>query len=126
MQKVTGMDADVVSPSNWCTSFSAVHGVAQSRSMKRKLDPKGTPVDQFRALRQIRGLSQEDCRRVIGLLRDDDLGAATCRKNQQKYPEASKLLREVRVPPTNLAVHVNTVPDFVGSNRKVASQRALQ
>ena len=89
MQKVTGMDADVVSPSNWCTSFSAVHGVAQSRSMKRKLDPKGTPVDQFRALRQIRGLSQEDCRRVIGLLRDDDLGAATCRKDQQKYPEAS-------------------------------------
>ena len=40
--------------------------------MKRKLDPSATPVEQFQALRQIRGLSHEDCRRVITLLRDDE------------------------------------------------------
>ena len=81
--------------------------------MKRKLYPSDTPVQQFQALRQIRGLSQEDCRRVIGLLRDDGLGAATCRKNAQKYPHAAKLLREVTVPDTNLVVHLNTVLDLL-------------
>ena len=81
--------------------------------MKRKLYPSDTPVQQFQALRQIRGLSQEDCRRVIGLLRDDGLGAATCRKNAQKYPQAAKLLREVTVPDTNLVVHLNTVLDLL-------------
>eukprot|EP00435_Cladocopium_sp_Y103_P059873 s2323_g21.t1 len=81
--------------------------------MKRKLDPSDTPVEQFQALRQIRGLSQEDCRRVIGLLRDDERGAATCRKDAQKYPQASKLLREVKLPDTNLVVHLNTVPDLL-------------
>ena len=81
--------------------------------MKRKLNPSDPPVRQFQALRQIRGLSQEDCRRVIGLLRDDDRGAGTCRKTPQKYPQAGKLLREVTVPDTNLVVHLNTVPDLL-------------
>lgn len=81
--------------------------------MKRKLDPSATPVEQFQALRQIRGLSHEDCRRVITLLRDDEQGAATCRKQHLKYPQATKLLREVKLPNSNLAIHLNTVPDLI-------------
>eukprot|EP00435_Cladocopium_sp_Y103_P048206 s1331_g14.t1 len=81
--------------------------------MKRKLDPSATPVEQFQSLRQIRGLSHEDCRRVITLLRDDEQGAATCRKQHLKYPQATKLLREVKLPDSNLAIHLNTVPDLI-------------
>ena len=81
--------------------------------MKRKLDPSATPVEQFQALRQIRGLSHEDCRRVITLLRDDEQGAATCRKQHLKYPQATKLLREVKLPDSNLAIQLNTVPDLI-------------
>lgn len=81
--------------------------------MKRKLNGSDTAVEQFQCLRQIRGMSQENCRQVIALLRDDQRGLATCRKEHLKYPQAGKLLREVNVPETNLKVYLNTVPDLL-------------
>ena len=81
--------------------------------MKRKLNAEDAPAEQFQALRQIRGLSQADCRRVIALLRDDEQGQATCRAQHLKYPEAGALLREVTLQESKLVVYVNTLPDLI-------------
>jgi hypothetical protein len=82
--------------------------------MKRKLVADASPAEQFHTLRQIPGLSAADCREVIHLLREDDKGVHTCHRQEQKFPEASKMMREVRLPGVNgLVFHYNSLPELV-------------
>eukprot|EP00435_Cladocopium_sp_Y103_P009783 s146_g2.t1 len=82
--------------------------------MKRKLVVDASPAEQFHALRQIPGISAADCREVIKLLREDDKGHDTCHKQSQKFPDANRLLRQVRLPGANgLIFHYNSLPELV-------------
>ena len=78
--------------------------------MKRKLRWDATPAEQFACLRDIPGLSASDCREVIGRLREDDKGVATCQAAQLKFPVAHKLLRSVTLPgPKGLTVYYSSL-----------------
>eukprot|EP00435_Cladocopium_sp_Y103_P016590 s5818_g4.t1 len=81
---------------------------------KRKLRAQDDPLTQFQSLRQLPRLSQEDCRQVIALLREDDVGKRTGTREHHAYPAASKLVRQLwsgddkKVP-----VYVNSLPDLL-------------
>ena len=54
----------------------------------RKLRIDDGPGAQFRALRQLPGVSQELGRNIVSLLRDDDRGKGVCKKKKDIAPEA--------------------------------------
>ena len=81
---------------------------------KRKLRAGDDPLSQFQALRQLPRLSQADCREVISLLRDDDLGRRTGTREHHAYPLASKLMRQLWSGQSqNVPVYVNSLPDLL-------------
>ena len=84
------------------------------KQKKRKLNVEDAPLDQFHALRQLPRLSQEDCRQVIGLLRDDGIGHRTGAREHHAYPTASKLVRQLWSGESKkIPVHANSLPDLL-------------
>ena len=78
---------------------------------KCKLRAGDDPLQQFHCLRQLTNLSQADCREVIGLLRDDELGRRTGTRQEQVYPLASNLIRQLWSGETqDVEVFVNSLP----------------
>lgn len=65
---------------------------------RKRLREEDTPAQQFAALRQVKGLSIQDCRSIVSLLGDNDYGKRTCSRMSQKYTEALPCLREITVP----------------------------
>ena len=87
---------------------------AAMQPRKRKLRAGDDPLLQFQALRQLPRLSQADCREVISLLRDDDLGRRTGTREHHAYPHASKLMRQLWSGQSqNVPVYVNSLPDLL-------------
>ena len=93
--------------------------------------------EQFRALRQIVTLTQQDCRQIIALLQDKE-SSKTCSRSDDVYTQALPCLRELRVPLTEgghlsvpcmslvdlLQKKVNTCPLFAESLRRVIARDA--
>ena len=99
---------------------------------RRRLDPQAPPKEQFSALRQIRTLTQAECREVVALLHEDDAGRKTCSRLSQVHPKALPCLRELRVATDDgmLTVYymslaemvqtkVNTCPFYAESVRRI-------
>eukprot|EP00435_Cladocopium_sp_Y103_P004786 s4498_g1.t1 len=81
---------------------------------KRKLNADDDALKQFQALRQLPKLNQSDCRDVIRLLRDDDVGKRTGTREQHAYPNAAKLVcRLWSGANKTVAVHVNRLPELL-------------
>ena len=104
---------------------------------KRKLNVADPEKEQFRALRQIVTLTQQDCRQIIALLQDKE-SSKTCSRSDDVYTQALPCLRELRVPLTEgghlsvpcmslvdlLQKKVNTCPLFAESLRRVIARDA--
>eukprot|EP00435_Cladocopium_sp_Y103_P043455 s3074_g12.t1 len=82
---------------------------------RRRLDPQAPPKEQFSALRQIRTLTQAECREIVGLLHEDDAGKKTCSRLAHVHPKALPCLRELRVPAENgeMTVHYMSLAELV-------------
>ena len=59
----------------------------------RRLDPEEPALQQFKALKQIRSLTNEDCRAVVSLLHPEGKGARTGVGGQCQYGQAQECLR---------------------------------
>lgn len=65
---------------------------------KRKLRPEDSCFEQFHAVRQIGTLTGAECRQVVQLLRPDDKGGSTCRRQHLNHAKAFPCLRQLQVP----------------------------
>ena len=84
------------------------------KPQKRKLKADDAPLEQFQALRQLPRLSFEDCRQVIGLLREDAIGHRTVAREHHAYPAAAKLVRQLWSGENkDVAVYANSLPDLL-------------
>ena len=83
-------------------------------NMKRKLDWLDSPLNQFQTLRQVRGLSQAECREIAQLLREDDKGKRTATREVNKFPWAASLLKTLHHPDyAELRVYSNDLCDLI-------------
>jgi len=58
---------------------------------RKRLREEDTPAQQFAALRQVKGLSIQDCRSIVSLLGDNDYGKRTCSRMSQKIYRSSAM-----------------------------------
>ena len=65
---------------------------------KRPLRPEESLEEQFQALRQIGSLTAAQCREVVQLVREDEKGAATCKRQRLRHPKSFSCLRPLQIP----------------------------
>lgn len=82
---------------------------------RRRLNPQATPQEQFAALRQIKTLTQAECREVVALLHENDAGKKTCSRLSQIHPKSLPCLRELRVAAEHgdVTIHYMSLADIV-------------
>ena len=84
----------------------------------RKLRIDDGPGAQFRALRQLPGVSQELGRNIVSLLRDDDRGKGVCKRKKDIAPEACGIqvrLRDEGNP--EIEIVANSLPRLIEKKR---------
>jgi hypothetical protein len=86
---------------------------------KRKLRIDDGPGAQFRALRQLPGVSQELGRNIVSLLRDDDRGKGVCKRKKEIAPEACGIqvrLRDEGNP--EIEIVANSLPRLIEKKKE--------
>ena len=98
-----------------CACLFAFFWLVRYPSMsKRKLRIDDGPGAQFRALRQLPGVSQELGRNIVSLLRDDDRGKGVCKRKKEIAPEACGIqvrLRDEGNP--EIEIVANSLPRLI-------------
>lgn len=102
-----------------CACLFAFFWLVRYPSMsKRKLRIDDGPGAQFRALRQLPGVSQELGRNIVSLLRDDDRGKGVCKRKKEIAPEACGIqvrLRDEGNP--EIEIVANSLPRLIEKKR---------
>ena len=73
------------------------HSMKRRRVEPRRLDPRQCPQEQFQSLKQIKSLTNEECRQVIGLLNATGKKQRTCSQAKDMYGPAQDCLRAFKL-----------------------------
>ena len=92
---------------------------------KRTWHWDGTKVDKFRCLRQVPGLTSQQCRDVLDIVHEEEGESFrhTAKAQAQKFPEASKMIREIKLP-GNGVMAIASLPQVL--NAKLQKSTFLQ